>query len=72
MLTCDGATAATYTGSPNKRFLVVHWIAPAVELPKTYKFLFTVVKKNKIWVKNTAKSEIRVTPKNGAKASLLE
>ena len=69
MLTCGEATAATYTGSPNKRFLVVHWIAPAVESPMTYKFLFTVVQREKFWVKNTAKSEIRVTPKNGAKAS---
>ena len=71
-MTC-GATntaAATYTGPPNTNFLVVHWKAPEVDVPKTYKFLFTVVQKETIfWVNNTAHSDIKVFPGNGVKAS---
>ena len=58
------AAAATYTGPPNKIFLVVHWIAPEENSTKTYQFLFTVVQKDTtFWVNNTAASEIKVTLK---------
>ena len=71
-MTCgrEKAAAAIFSGPPNKKFLVIHWKAPKVHHPKTYKFLFTVVQKeNTFWVKNSANSDIKVIPGNDAKAS---
>ena len=74
VLTCGEvkAAAATFSGPPNKKFLVIHWKAPTVDLPKTFKFLFTVVQEeNLLWVKNAANSDIKVIPVNDVKASRL-
>ena len=72
VLTCGGAkaAAATYSGPANRNFLVIHWKAPMVDLPKTYKFLFTVVEKEStFWVENVANSEVKV---GNEKASFCE
>ena len=75
VLTCGKvkAAAATFSGAANKKFLVIRWKAPKVDVPKTYKFLFSVVqKKSSFWVKNAANSDIKVVPGNDAKASFSE